>query len=561
MEQAADRQDESLWRKARVVFIVRFVVALACAAALAFFEGGDIFSSAGFRNSYILLLLACVLDLLYVPAAKALGFRTLQIGVQLTFDELLITAIVYLTGGIQSPFTLLYFGPIIAACWLLPKLASCAFPVMAAAGLFAVNLAFHYSAEDAVLPFIPRELSETFVKDHGDLPRLLGNLFIRALAFLAVFLLGLRLLRRVDPERIVIEEIIESMGEGIITVDKAGRIALLNKSARAILDIRVKGSAAGLGLGAVLAGDSLAKLAENLRRGTEARFETVIKRENRKPVAASISTWPIKDEKGRFRGTVAILKDLTLEKEIEDVRNAADRLKGIREMAAGIAHEIRNPLASIRGSIQELTTGALVSEADRKLMGIILKESDRLNNIITEFLELTTKRALNTRLVNLSEVIDEVVTLLSKRPEKGESKIRVETAGDIQARVDLEQMRQVFFNLGLNAIQAMNGKGSLLIKAHPQESVLARGSDAHSGARAAGVSVAFMDTGPGIDKETLPMIFTPFFSTKPKGTGIGLSLAQRSVDAHGGSLRVDTKPGTGTTFTIWIPRNLEEDGK
>ncbi len=558
MDQSQEKLDESLRSKSRVVFILRFLVALACAAALAFFEGGDIFSSPGYRSAYVLLLCACILDLAYILPLWMLGLRKIQAGIHIAFDVVIITALVYLTGGAQSVFTLLYFAPIICASYMLPAVPSAIFPASAAGGLFTVALAFHFSAQGAEFPMIPPDIAEEFIKGHEKLPPLLGDLFLRATAFLAVFVLGTRLLGKADRERIVIEEIIESMGEGIITVDSSGRIALLNRSARAVLDLPPDLDAAGKPLGDVMKTPALADLAERLRLGKEGRLEASLKFKNRRATSVSISTWPVKDEKGRFRGTVAIVKDLTLEKEIEEVRKTADKLKGIREMAAGIAHEIRNPLTSIRGSIQELASGSAASEQDVKLMNIILKESDRLNHIITEFLDLTTKRMISVKPANLAEIIDDVVVLLSKRAEKGEAKIRVEASGDLTARVDVEQMRQVFFNLGLNALQAMCGKGLLLIKAHPQESYAAVDAGTLERARVSGISAAFLDTGPGIDSETLPKIFTPFFSTKPKGTGIGLSLVQRSVDAHGGSLSVDTTPGTGTTFTVWIPKNIEE---
>jgi two-component system sensor histidine kinase PilS (NtrC family) len=556
-QQASDRPEGDLGRKARIVFLFRFLIALACATALAIIEGGDVFSSHRFRYAYILLLGSCVLDLAYVPLLRHLGLRSFQVLLHVVVDFLVISALVYLTGGTSSEFILLYFAPLLAAAYLLPFNLGISAPLLAILGHLVVVGIFHWAPGARALPFVSPEIGESFLKNHEDLSPLLGGLFLRALAFLAVFILGTRLLRSVSEERIVISEIIESMGEGILTIDRAGRLALVNRSARLILGLNPRANLSGRPIREVFGGGEMGELARRLLEGKDRQFETILHQGKGRPLAVQVATWPIEDEKEKSRGTVAIVKDLTLEKEIEEIRSTADRLKGIREMAAGIAHEIRNPLASIRGSIQELSTGAAVEDEDRKLMSIILKESDRLDNIITEFLELTSRRTLSPRAVDLAEIIEDVALLLSKRPEKKRSKIRTELGEDLTARVDVEQIREVFFNLGINALQAMSNPGVLLIKAHPLESYIPVDAEGLSRKKAPGISISFMDTGAGIDADTLKKILTPFFSTKPKGTGIGLALVQRTVDAHGGTLSVDSSEGTGTTFTLWIPRNLE----
>jgi len=561
VEAAAPRTDEELARKARVVFLLRFLVALACAVALAVFESGDVFSSPRFRYAYILLLCVCILDLAYVPLLRHLGLKAGQVVLHLVIDIAAISTLAYLTGGYLSAFVFLYFGSVLAAGYLLAPIPAYAISALAVAGLGGVSLIFHTAHSGFALPLIPSPMAEPFIKAHEELSSLIGNLFLQALAFFTVSFLGSRLLRRASEERIVIEEIIESMGDGVITVDRHGNVAVMNHSVRSIFEVDPSVPVVGRSLQEILAvhGD----LGRRLVQGRQEQFETLIARRDRRPLAAVISTWPIGEDLRRPRGTVAIVKDLTLEKEVEEVRKTAERLKGIREMAAGIAHEIRNPLASIRGSIQELTTSAVVSPEDRQLMSIILKESDRLNDIITEFLELTAKRGLMPRKVFITDLVSDVVQLLSRRLELGESNIRNEVTEPMEVSVDVNQIKVVFFNIGLNALQAMRKPGLLHIKAHAQESYLSTGVDRSQRTRVPGVSIAFLDTGPGIDSETLPKIFMPFFSTRPRGTGIGLSLAQRTVDAHGGILSVDSTPGTGTTFTVWIPRDIEtaESGK
>ncbi len=216
----------------------------------------------------------------------------------------------------------------------------------------------------------------------------------------------------------------------------------------------------------------------------------------------------------------------------------------IGELSAWIAHELRNPIASLRGSIEMLREGRIDNEHNRRLMDIALREMDRLNNIITDFLIYARPRPLNSREVDVHSILKETLTLL--RNSAGESvKITHDFNGDLRIKGDEEQLRQVFWNLGINAIDAMTDGDELMV------STRSDGSE---------TEVIFKDSGIGIPKGDIGKIFLPFFTTKEKGTGLGLAIAYRIVEEHGGRISVKSMPGAGTTFKVFLKRDGKTQG-
>ena len=227
---------------------------------------------------------------------------------------------------------------------------------------------------------------------------------------------------------------------------------------------------------------------------------------------------------------------------MEERMRQADRLATIGRLAANIAHEIRNPLASLSGAIEVLARELPRDGANDRLVQIVLRESDRLNRIITEFLEYARPAPLHPLPVNVGEVLDEVLLLLEHRALPPDLKVVREYDGALTALVDPQHFRQAIWNLCINALEAMPQGGELRIGA---EIVTQRTT------RRLEVWVA--DTGSGIDPESLPHIFEPFFSTKPEGSGIGLALVHRVIRDHGGDVEVRSEPGAVTTFTLRLP--------
>ena len=536
-----------------VLLVARFLVAIACVAVLLALEGGEIFSSPRFKYAYFLLLIVCVSDLLYIPLFRRLDRPPLQAGLQAVVDLLAVTALVYLTGGVYSPFALLYFGAVVAVSSFFAAPGALLFGAFSAGLLLGVGALFH-----AAFRFgWPLGLvSPQTLKDHAPFGDVAGATVLPALGFLGVAFLASRLAATASRERVVMEEVLQGMGDGVATVDPLGRIVFINPAARALLDLPP---------GPHPLGRTLPELFREIgARGFDVdpaalpaseSFTVDVPPGNGPSRSLHVTISPVADAGGKARGAVALLRDLTWQRRVEEAVRRADRLQDISEMSAGIAHEIRNPLASIRGSIQELHTASILSDDDKRLMKVILRECDRLNGIVEKFLEFAGRQAMNQRPCDLGTLLDEVSAALDRHPARGASCIRVEKEGDLAVRADPEGLRQVLFNLGLNGLEAMSGGGSLRFRACFRASY-PRPEHAQKPAPSPveGVAVDVSDTGRGIAPEILGKIFHPFFTTKPKGTGMGLSLVHRIVDAHRGTVKVDSIPGTGTTFSVWIPR-------
>jgi two-component system sensor histidine kinase PilS (NtrC family) len=299
-----------------------------------------------------------------------------------------------------------------------------------------------------------------------------------------------------------------------------------------------------------------------------------------------VVTSPLTDERGRLRGANVIFIDLSERRRMEAALRQAERLEALHQAAAGIAHEIRNPIASIRASAQELLAeaqsgaptppptqrgrvggeaGAAAAAAAgpkpsgrpllrERLLRVLLLESDRLNSIVTDFLAYARIRPPASETFPLSEVLERVALLLEKQASPRHH-ITVQCPGDLQVEADREQLVQVFLNLGLNALEAMTDGGTVTFQAQRQPGPGVAGS---------WVVVSVSDEGPGIAAERTERIFEPFFTTKAQGTGMGLPVVRRIVEAHGGWLTVTNRPGpqagadpsspvTGAVFRVELP--------
>jgi signal transduction histidine kinase len=240
---------------------------------------------------------------------------------------------------------------------------------------------------------------------------------------------------------------------------------------------------------------------------------------------------------GARRGLIAVCEDLSTLRAMEARMRQADRLATIGRLSANIAHEIRNPLASLSGAIEALASEECSGEARVRLSAIVLRESDRLNQIIRDFLSYARPAPLDVRRLDVAEVLDEVLILLEHRSEPGRVKIVRELPPGLVWEVDSQQLRQAVWNLCLNALEA-TPEGELRLRA------------AIEGGR---LIIEVTDTGEGIVPEDLLHIFEPFYSTKPRGSGLGLALVHRVVQDHGGDIDVRSAPGFGTTFTVSLP--------
>jgi two-component system sensor histidine kinase PilS (NtrC family) len=306
----------------------------------------------------------------------------------------------------------------------------------------------------------------------------------------------------------------------------------------------------GRPIGEILAGiEALAGL-EDRDRARLPRPEIRFRRPDGEEIHLGFSSSRMKDPEGKATGQVFIFQDLTPIKQMEERVRIADRLAGVGELAAGLAHEIRNPLASIAGSSQLLRESPGVpGEEATALLEIIERESRRLNGLITDFLTYAGPTARNVQPVDLTGLVGDVAEAVraGEARDAGIS-IVLPALREISVEGDPEQLRQVMWNLVRNALQASPPGGRILVDIFEQ---------IRQGIRYAVATVS--DSGPGIAPQDQARIFNPFFTTKGGGTGLGLSISQRIVHSHKGFIEVRSAPGKGSTFSVFLPMRAERE--
>ena len=464
---------------------------------------------------------------------------------QLLLDVVLTTAIVAVTGGASSIFPFLYVLSVTAACVLLSRRGGLV--IAGVASLLYSGLVLGRTAFPLTLLLEPTEATALEVL----------TIFTTTGALLTVAILAGALAERSHRMQQELETkgqdlrdlevfkdlILDSVGSGLVALDRDGRITALNRAAQEITGFTAR-EAAGQRWETIF-GRNIAPpeiLAAASQDSLQTRRQEIrLTRKDGREVPLGISFWPLRSGTGELEGVIGVFQDLSEIKEMEQRVRQADRLAAIGRLAANIAHEIRNPLAALSGAIEQLTQELALDEHRGRLMQIVLRESERLNRIIGEFLAYARPAPLRRQNVNLAELLDEVALLLECHPLASKIKIVREYGPELPARVDVNQFRQALWNLSLNAAQAMPDGGELTVGARIMNSATPC------------LEVWVADTGRGIGPEHLPQIFEPFYSTKPDGSGLGLAVVHRVMQEHGGEVKVRSAPGAGTTFTLSLP--------
>ena len=339
--------------------------------------------------------------------------------------------------------------------------------------------------------------------------------------------------------------VIDNIPSGLLTIDTQGRVNLVNDTACAILGI-TREETVGKPMRQVLAGIDGWGAREGRGERDDSRIpraEIRFSRADGTEVFLGFSTSPMRDAEGRPTGRVVIFQDLTPIRQMEERVRIADRLAGVGELAAGLAHEIRNPLASIAGSSQLLRESVASSGESATLLDIIGRESQRLNGLITDFLAYTGPSQKDTMRLDVAALLRDVAEAIRAGEARGKG-VEVELAPvkGLTVEGDGEQLKQVVWNLVRNAVQAAPAGGKVKIDGFEQ---------IRHGSRF--VVVMVVDTGAGIAPGIAEKIFNPFFTTKEGGTGLGLSISQRIVHQHKGFIEVRQAPGKGCAFSVFLP--------
>ncbi|HEX4954336.1 MAG TPA: ATP-binding protein [Thermoanaerobaculia bacterium] len=488
--------------------------------------------------------LTCLATLVYIFLLRLLRQR-LEVHAYLQFagDLVLSTSLIYQFGS-NSPFSPFYVVVIIVASMMLGQ--SAALLVATGASLLYCGLQLALASGWMVSPSAGVETGLT--------ARLVYSLFIHVLGFYSVALLTSRLTRRAEVAeeafasqredladlKVAHRDIIESVPSGLATTDLDGNLTTLNRAGELILGID---ATALLGRPVTESGlFSLEQWAElTSLSGQEGRYrsERSIKRDGgRVDVGFSVSR--LTDSENRERGYILIFQDLTPWRKLEEELRLKDRMAAVGELAAGLAHEIGNPLAAISGSVQMLSQGASRAPAEQKLLDILLKESQRLDRTIKGFLRFARPKEKATVRLDVAALLAENVELLRNSPEISpghQIELRLDPPSAILLG-DPDQISQIFWNVVRNALKAMPGGGRLTIEGRMGES---------------SYTMRFRDEGRGMTEEERSRLFLPFQSSFASGTGIGMAIVYRIVQEHGGRLSVDSSPGRGTLIVVELP--------
>jgi two-component system sensor histidine kinase PilS (NtrC family) len=482
-----------------------------------------------------------------------------QIGGDLLFESVLVA----LTGGVESPFSLLYIISITASSALLFRKGGLV--TASAAGILyggIVDLQY-YRVSYQILP------NATWLPMTAlPVPEIFYNLAINLLGFIMVGYLSGTLAEKLksagerleekDRDFIGLQEfhecILESIDSGVFTTDVAGRVTSFNRRAEEIVgyaeaDVRGRFWWEVFGWPASFGEKGLPP--SDLPR----RIEEVGRHRDGSPLILGMSLSAL-HVRGECTGAVGVFQDITPLKKMEEVVRRKQWLATIGEMSAGMAHEIKNPLAALSGAMQVLRKDLRPGDGNRSLLDLALRETERLNGIVNGFLQYARPRPLNLKQYDVNELVDETLRLLEQMSEFSAAIrfVRRLDPGGVSTWLDPDQIRQVCWNLGLNACQAMPDGGTLTVSTRRTAvPAPAGGSVGARGAPGESVEIVFEDTGAGIPQEHLDRIFYPFFTTKEGGTGLGLSVVHRILDEHRGSVHVDSAPGLGTRVRLTLP--------
>ena len=449
-------------------------------------------------------------------------------------DLLLVTLFIYLTGGVDSLFSFLYLLILVGASVLLRQ-RDLLFAASAASILYGSLLDLQYYG------YLPQLGGHSFSVG-ADGREVFYAVFVNVFAFFLTAFLSGTLSERLRRSEEALEQkeidfaeleilnraILTNITSGLMTVNTLGRIRSFNDAAEKITGLSLR-QVYNRDVGTIF--PDLGIENNHALNITPRGQGTFLGKEGRKVLG--FSTSPLRYGRGQELGVLVIFQDLTHLVEMEEKLKRSDRLAAIGRLAAGMAHEIRNPLASISGSVQLLMEESLVSEEDRRLMGIVVREADRLGGLLTDFLHYAKPTRPIPETLDVAIVFDEVLALAeSDRRFKG---MHIERQYHPGQRVvaDRKQLHQIIWDLLLNAVEAADGRGTLRL-----------GVEDDTG----GLFVE--DSGPGIPDEVIERIFEPFFTTKDNGIGLGLATVHSIVEANGGQIEARQGAGGGARFVI-----------
>ncbi len=532
-------------RVLRWIYLGRLALATAIfIAALSSWEGADVHATLLATLAFVGAFTFTGVSIWYADSAPDRTGATFRL-LQALFDVSLVTAIVHITGGANSQFAALYILVTAFAALLMP----------ARAGLLISALGITLYFMDVFLL-------------RGEVANVLSVLLqicVFAIVALGTSFLSSRLREgaesREELEQALVyaklqaESILRNIRSGIITVDKRGRLLYANPAAGHMLGFEEDQS---LGRQAeTVLGAAAPVLVRALERAVTAK-ERVTRGEANITVDGRVfpiglTTTTIDDGTPGGVSATAIFQDISDIKRLEELRLRAERLEGVAELSASLAHEIKNPLASIRSAVEQLARAPRATDDEKTLSGLIVRESDRLARLLSEFLDFARTRVTRFDHIDMAAVARDATRLAAEHPSRvnGLSVTCYAPDEPLMVEGDEDLLHRAVFNIALNAVQAAPAHGRVTVEVG---TVSAATMPAGVTFDRDAIAICVTDDGPGIPDDVRDRVFDPFFTTRPGGSGLGLPIAHRAIEAHRGVLFVDSG-AAGTSFTVLLPRS------
>ena len=460
---------------------------------------------------------------------------------QSVFDLLLVTAVVHVTGSSGSQFAALYILVIATAALLLPVGGGLLVALLGNV-LYVADAFWSVDAPFTAAVWLQLGVFALVALGSAWLSKKLQEAGAGTEAVLA-------------HVRLQATDILFNIRSGILTIDARGRLLYANPMAEQLLGLDLDPLLGRPVLDAIRR--TAPELVEAVERSIEDRVRTtraegVINAIGRRFPIGVTTTYTDGDGRNTDRTATAIFNDISDQKRIETLRLRAERLEGVAELSASLAHEIKNPLASIRSACEQLSRSSFSGADERTLTQLVMRESDRLSRLLTEFLDFARVRVARRETLDVGHLASGAARLAASHPDRpeGVNVVCEVEEGEFFVEGDEDLLHRALFNLLLNAVQASPATAEVRLEvtaASPNQ--LDIGSTFSSG----GVAISVCDSGPGIPDALRDRLFDPFFTTRPGGSGLGLAVVQRAIDAHRGLVFLDSGP-SGTRFTVVLPR-------
>jgi two-component system sensor histidine kinase PilS (NtrC family) len=498
---------------------------------------------------YLIAGLTYGLTLVYIVIGRVIASRRANLMIQIAGDLLVETLLVYFTGGLDSPFSFMYLVSIITASMLLYRRGG----LLAASGAVILYGGLADLIYYGVLPvpeqtWFPASTGWTSSRLYLNMATNFAGFYATALLVSIISEKLQKTFEELDVNRQNLAElralnqnVVESIPSGLITLSPYGTAAFINPAGCQILQAQPH---AILGRHITEMGFATREQWNDIRE--QLGHGELVRREidsfevagDRRSIGFALT--PLYTLEGKPSGYTLIFQDLTEMKMLEAELRLKDRMAAVGELSAGIAHEIRNPLAAIAGSVQVLKNSQSLTQQEQRLMSIVLRESERLNKTIAEFLRFVRPQEKRATEFDIAASLSETLDLLANSAElRKDHQIRREiNPPSFTILGDGDQIRQVFWNISLNAIRAMPGGGTLTVRSEPAEDTY---------------RIVFADSGRGMSEGDQRRLFQPFRTNFPSGTGLGMAISYRIVQEHGGKIDVQSRVGEGTSITVTLP--------